>query len=138
MKTLEPMKPDLAKLDAFTRAYIVAALWSSNDDNGNPLDDSFSIEDIHPDSLERMRADCASFFLRNACFIEDEPAPLSSMKDSDRYRSAGHDFWLTSAGHGSGFWDGGWPRQGDNLTAKSKHYPVESLYVGDDGKLHVS
>ena len=38
---------------------------------------------------------------------------------------AGHDFWLTSQGHGSGFWDGGWKIYGDMLTKLAKCYPGE-------------
>ncbi len=125
-------------LDTFTRAYIAAAIWSSSSDDDSPLDRNYSVADIHLDSLERMRADCASFFYRALPWITGEPAPHSSKVESDRYRSAGHDFWLTSCGHGAGFWDGGWPKFGGVLSDKSKAYASESLYVGDDGKLHIS
>ena len=46
------------QLDAFTLAYIEAALWSSNDDStpqgGEPLDANYGIKDIDPDTLEKM------------------------------------------------------------------------------------
>ena len=45
------------QLDDFTRAYIEAALWSSNDDatpsGGEPLDGNYGIEDIDPDTLAK-------------------------------------------------------------------------------------
>ena len=35
---------------------------------------------------------------------------------------AGTDFHLTRNGHGSGFWDGDWPKWGNKLTEMSKPY----------------
>ena len=52
---------------------------------------------------------------------------------------AGHDFWLTRNGHGSGFWDRfdnlylGW---GDVLTRVSEEYGEVYIYLGDDGLAH--
>lgn len=115
-------------LDIFTRQYIATALWSSNDestpDGGEPMDKNYSIEDIHPDTLAAMVADCAKFQEENAADIADD---LSQ---------AGHDFWLTRNGHGSGFWDGEWPEAGDRLTEASKAYRQVDLYIGDDGKVY--
>lgn len=49
---------------------------------------------------------------------------------------AGHDFWLTRNGHGSGFWDGGWPEPAaTRLTDAAHAYGEFNLYVGDDGMI---
>ncbi len=53
------------KLDAFTAAYIVCALWSSTDNStpsgGEPLDQNYDVTDIAPESLERIKSDCERF-----------------------------------------------------------------------------
>ena len=45
----------------------------------------------------------------------------------DRYHDAGGDFHLTRNGHGAGFWDGGWPEHGDELTELAKPYGTAEL-----------
>ena len=123
---------DPSKLDAFTLAYVRCALWSSNDwsrdDGGDPLDDNYSAEDIAPETLFRMAADCAEFRRANAADLEDGTPD-----------AGGHDFWLTRNGHGCGFWDGDWPEaSGERLTAAAKRFGTFCLYVGDDGRVYGS
>jgi hypothetical protein len=113
----------------FTEAYVTCALWSSNDEStpqgGEPLDANFTVADIAPETLERMTADCAAFQAENA---ED----IAS--DVER---AGHDFWLTRSGHGSGYWDGDWPEPAANrLTDAAHRFGELVLFVGDDGRIH--
>ena len=51
---------------------------------------------LHSDAMKIARADCLSFLEVNHDLIGD------SIKEIEQ---AGHDFWLTRKGHGSGFWD---------------------------------
>lgn len=111
-------------IDTFTAAYITCALWSSTDDNDIPLDSNYSIEDIAPGTLAAMVADCIKFQTDNMEMIIDDLG------------RAGHDFWLTRNGHGTGFWDGDWPEHGDALTVECKKYGECDLYVGDDGRIY--
>lgn len=116
---------DADGLDEMTDAYVETALWASTDDDGESLDQRFTADDIHPDTLAQMRADCADFLRGNADDI------------GEQYGRAGHDFWLTRNRHGAGFWDGDWPNDvGQRLTNASHPYGSYDLYVGDDGKLH--
>lgn len=131
------------KLDAFTRAYITMALWSSNDNSdesgGNPLDQNYSESDIAPKTLERMAADCERFQADNAETLSAaiETGEVSCGPDFDETERAGHDFWLTRNGHGAGFWDGDWPAPYDELlTRAAKLYAETDLYVGDDGLIY--
>lgn len=112
------------KLDTFTKAYIACALWSSNDDDCEPLDDNYSIEEISPECLQTIIDDCKKFQADNFEMIKDD---LSQ---------AGYDFWLTRNGHGAGFWDGYWPENGERLTTYSKTFKECNLYVGDDGLIY--
>lgn len=125
-------------LDAFTRAYIECALWSSTDnsreDGGDPLRDNYGPDDLAPETLARMAEDCADF------------------RDCDEWRAAesdgwwddangGHDFWLTRNGHGAGFWDRYSDDEGSALgvalTDRAKLYGEVYLYVGDDGRIYL-
>jgi hypothetical protein len=109
-------------LETFTAAYIEAALWSSTDDQGTPLDSG--AHNLAPETKTKMENDCASFWAEHAPLIESNP------------KRAGHDFWLTRCGHGAGFWDGDWPEHGDALTIASHRFGNVDLYVGDDGKVY--
>ncbi|GAA6622766.1 hypothetical protein [Scytonema sp. NUACC26] len=119
------MTTTLPKLDEFTFAYIEAALWSSLDDDDEPMDKHYSIEDIHVFTLEEMIADCHSF----------------QEKAGDRlhnnWEQAGHDFWLTRNRHGCGFWDGFWDKElGKELTDLSHSFGEYDLYVGNDDLIY--
>jgi len=116
------------KHDKFLAAYITAALWSSNDEStpqgGEPLDTNYGSEDLAPETLAKMKADCEQFIAENASDIEG------------REEQAGHDFWLTRNHHGAGFWDGGWPEAGERLTEACRSFSEVNLYVGDDGLIY--
>jgi hypothetical protein len=129
-------------LDDFTLAFLEAALWSSIDDGGEPLDNEHSIADIDPGSLARMAEDCkrfqASAEWQAALAAEDDPrTALPRGYGCTLEQSAGADFWFTRCGHGAGFWDGDWQEpHGLALDALSKQFGNVDLYVGDDGKIY--
>jgi hypothetical protein len=86
------------------------------------------------------RADCRLFQDRYGALIE----ACSDWLDCNRpggyspLELAGHDFWLTREGHGTGFWeDGRWPEAaGDVLDVASTAFGTFGLEVGDDGRIH--
>lgn len=114
------------KLDAFTIAYITAAIWSSVDDDGKPLDADHDDSDLAPEALAAMVADCEAF-------QRDHAADLEGL-DVDQ---CGQDFWLTRNGHGAGFWDRGYGQLGDKLSKASEVYGECNLYVDDDGSVRI-
>lgn len=118
----------MPKLDAFTRQYIETMLWSTNDESddsgGDPLDKNYSIEDIAPETMELIIEDCADF--------QERYAELLSNSGIDDER-AGHCFWLSREGHGSGFFDEDtidYEFQ-DPLQEAARSYGGFELYVGD-------
>ena len=116
-------------MDAFTIAYVEAALWSSmdntNDLGGEPLDATHGFDDIAPETLVSIQEDCETFQRDHA---EDIGGDLER---------AGHDFWLTRNHHGAGFWDGDWQDEvGQRLTDASHAYGDFDLYMGDDGLIY--
>jgi hypothetical protein len=96
--------------------YIQCALWASVDGDGEPLDGTYTADDLAPETLASMREDCTGF-------IGD---------------ISGIDFWLTRNRHGTGFWDRGHGSIGEQLTALAHVYGESDLYVGDDGLIYLS
>lgn len=126
------------KLDSFTQAFFIAALWSTNDgadeQGGEPLDANYEISDIDPTCLEKLTAECERFQSEQADHITSQNCVYHHYNYLEH---AGHDFWLTRCGHGCGFWDGDWTEPAaTKLTAASKAFGNVDLYVGDDGKIY--
>jgi len=122
----------------FLDGYLETALWSSHDNadeyGGEPMDANYTVDDIAPECLEIMRADCQKFFDQNYATVE--AAEFSYGPDFSRWGHVGHDFWLTRNGHGAGFWDGDYSGDaGEILTEASKQFGEVDLYVGDDGQI---
>ncbi len=116
----------MTDLDKFLLGYTDCALWSSMDsydEGGVPLDTLDC--DIAPETLAEMRKDCADFMQANAADLIDIPP-----------EHAGHDFWLTRHGHGTGYWDRGLGEVGKRLTEACKPYGSVNLWVGEDGLIH--
>lgn len=108
-------------MNTFIKAYLECALWSSQDEDGDPLDSVFGIDDLAPETLRQAIEDCTAFQADNASDLEGiDPS------------QAGHDFWLTRNRHGAGFWDRGLGEVGQRLTDASHAYGEVDLYVGDD------
>lgn len=127
--------------DAFNAHMLVTALWSSTDDEGEPLDAQYDIHDIDSDSADKLRADALAFYIKARDMIQHDDAPLANDFDGTisarKAAMAGHDFWLTRCGHGAGFWDGDWPKAiGDALSEMARQAGNVDLYVGDDNKIY--
>lgn len=92
--------------DEFTKSYIAAALWSTTDNRddtgGLPLESNYDESNFDPATLFKMRMDCQRFQEQNA-----EALALADYNSAQWSNEAlaGHDFWLTRNGNGTGFWD---------------------------------
>ena len=122
-------------LEKFHRSYMVVALWSSTDEDGEPLDDMYSIDDISEECKVEMLESCADFIEANALDLAAYGAKMACEQWSEEDRAA-HDFWLTRNGHGAGFWDRGLAELGDRLSKAAEVYGSVDLYVGDDGLIY--
>jgi hypothetical protein len=127
-------------VDPMTRQYVETALWSTNDEStpagGEPFDANYSGDDIEAESLGKMATDCKAF--RDLVAAE-----LPFLIDLVDQTDLGHDFWLTRAGHGCGFWDGdySWLDRdgidvGERLTELCDRFGARSLYLSDDGAIY--
>lgn len=109
-------------MDNFTRAYVEATLWFTTDDThdefddttgcGPALDETYGIDDLSPELLAEVIAECADFQECNADLLAEAGTDEQN----------GHDFALTRNGHGAGFWDRGYGKVGDDLTAACRPY----------------
>lgn len=130
---------DIARVefDDMLQAYKVCALWSSTDDDGEPLDKNYFPDDIADETAAQMSDDLAHFL--NAIrewFSILNYANAAKEGLIDACAQFGHDFWLTRNGHGAGFWDRGLGELGDKLTAAAEAEGTADLYVGEDNRIH--
>lgn len=132
-------------MDEFTRAYIEAALWSSNDESdesgGQPLDANYGPDDISVETMGRIIEDCERFQRDNAFTLRAYYKALPLGRNGNREwtveEQAGHDFWLSRNGHGAGFFDRDVPRTvRDRLQEQARKCGEIDLYVGDDGLIY--
>ena len=104
--------------------YLIAALWSSLDENDNPFDDNFNIKDIGYKTKEQSKQDIKKF-------LEKAKELLGEATDEQ----IGHDFWLTRNSHGSGFWDNEKKylnkKVGEKLTNIAKDFIEVFVYLAD-------
>lgn len=134
------------ELNPFTRGYIAAMLFSTNDESdeqgGEPLDSNYDIEDINPDSLAKIIEDCNKFIEHNEHRFIDAPDENCSDGTWTAEESAGYDFWMTRVGHGVGFWESERKEKygKENAEAMDEYsrkagevWPI----VGDDNKIYV-
>tara|TARA_Y100000310_G_C20550418_1_gene747771 strand:+ start:553 stop:924 length:372 start_codon:yes stop_codon:yes gene_type:complete len=109
--------------------YAMCALWTSTDEDDEPLDKNYSYGKFTEDARRRMRCDCFAFLVANKELLNQSELTAEQI---------GHDFWLTRNGHGTGFWDRGLGDVGDKLARSCKVVAECDVYIGDDGKLHVN
>lgn len=117
-------------VETILTAYVAAALWSSTDEDGTPLDEGRDADDLAPETVDEMREDVRNFL--ELVTGDEVNLDLGSMT-AEQF---GHDFWLTRNHHGAGFWDRGLGDLGDKLTHWAHTFGSVDLYVGDDGKIH--
>lgn len=127
------------ELDEFVRGFVDAALWSSVDNadgvtGGEPLDANYDASDIDPVTMVAFRKVCTAFVEKYGDLIADDDSP--AIRKYGRWSLAGHELWLTSAGHGSGFGDGNFPEHDDELYEAASDSEEFELYVGDDGVIY--
>lgn len=127
--------PRFTKLDAFTQAYIEAAIFTEEESLG-PIGTT-AVQQLADRTLARMIFDCASFQRRSEIAEVPDEACTRGTGQYSVQQQAGHDFLLTRCGHGAGFWDGDWAEPyASRLDRLAKTYGSFDLYRGDDGQIH--
>jgi hypothetical protein len=83
-------------MDSFTTACLEAFLGLSSDDNERSLDENYSVDDIDPEVVAKLTAECEQFQTDHATDLE-----MSELDDDE----AGKRFAHQRNGSGIGFWD---------------------------------
>lgn len=126
-------------LDAFTQGYIEVLFFTEEREHveGEDVEESGSIPHnscfgmIASNALATIINDCTRFQEQNSELLE---------KYEERYKPleyAGHDFWLTRQGHGTGFWDRGIGDVGDALSDAAQAVGECYVETGDDGVIYI-
>lgn len=121
-------------------AFLNCAIWSSHLDKESPDNDySYSTEDISEEALEYLTSVARVFYQENKCYIDVliTESNNAHINGNNLYTLAGHDLWLTQAGHGTGFWDRDyWGKYRDMFTKRAENLGEIDLYIGDDGEIY--
>jgi len=108
------------------KEYFTTALWASTGPDGEPLDSTFSLEDVSKELILEAEKDIELFLEKAGALLDG--LDLSTVM---------HDFWITRNGHGGGFWDGDYTESiGEALTKISHSFGKVELYVGNNNKLY--
>jgi hypothetical protein len=119
-------------IEKVLESYIVTALWCSKDEDDNDLDEHYNQNDIHPDTIARMRKNVTDF-----CKLYENE--LLTWEGSTTIEDqTGCDLWLNRNHHGAGFWEDEWGVVGKTLSDAAHKLGECHLYVGDDGYIHCS
>lgn len=137
----------LTPCDPFTRGYIAAAASNGAEypvghpDADSDRDNTICPEEIHPDGLREMVADCARFQRENAATLEAAYASGEVYAvNCSVQEQAGYDFYMTRTRAGVGYWEAGdWPeKEGEALTEAAQTYGEEVyLYTDDTGAIQL-
>ncbi|NCA16904.1 MAG: hypothetical protein EBS90_07640 [Betaproteobacteria bacterium] len=122
-----PRSNPVRQISPCARQYLETVLFVEADDEGAPLNRSYSVSDFSDEAIQQAEHDCAAF-------MERAGDDVSSLSDSE----IGHNFWLNRNRHGTGFQDLGLGSEGERLRALAKSFGEVDVYVGDDGELYLS
>lgn len=120
------------------RALAETLLWSETDENSEPLDLNYTIQDFDEDSLNRLYIKFEKFKEQATEKIEEDCEDLEDFYLSSHPDPVEHDFILTANHHGAGFWDGDWMKGVEKILTDAAHAVGEiNVYVGDDKQLYI-
>lgn len=110
--------------------YKEAILWAEVDDDENPLENNYGMEDFAEGTNKAIDSMMSEYIRQNKDAIE---------KSGLDYEQVGRDIWFTQKGHGVGFFDRGLDEGIEKQLAKSAkelaRFP--EIEVGDNKKIHV-
>ena len=123
-----------AEFQATLAGAVESCIWSTiptpADENMDMIEpaDQYTITEQEMDKLRGTLA----YFMKD-WFMENYFTLRLVANESYTWECIGHDFWLTSQGHGAGFWDRGLGEVGDTLTdSVSGHEDIVGLYLNDE------
>lgn len=127
-------------MESYKQSFIKTLIWSSTDDDRNTIDHITTVIDTD-NKIDSLIAE----FIR---LVGLDPVLESLENISEQTGNAGdlimYDLCLTINGHGAGFWDGDYSKDGigegiigGKLTAICEKLGSIEIYQGDDGEYYV-
>lgn len=111
------------------QALVECAVWThpENDEGVNEVEQANAgWSEVMGDDEKEVLDECRAFAALAGEDLDDIPAT-----------SAGHNFWLSRNGHGTGFWDRGWEDKGDRLHELARSFGEADLHLSEEGTLSV-
>lgn len=119
--------------DEFTTAYIHCALWAENDDNGEQFNSNWKMSDFSVESLLAIKQECEEFQKQNSELLDQVYNLYPNATCLDHAKAfAGHDYWLSRNGHGTGYCDRELGDIGEQLHDACKYQPRHIYSTGNE------
>lgn len=129
-------KSKLSDLSPFTRGYLTAAYWTSDESDDLGWQDYRATKG--PENMHK-RLSLKGFLCAIAACEAFKAANVEMLAQAGDSEQNGIDFWLTRNGHGSGFSDRDYDESvRDVLTKAARKMGESDLYKADNGKLYFS
>jgi hypothetical protein len=115
-------------LDKMVNGYLQCALFTGVDEDDEPLDYTYTVDDFEESAVELACKTCAQFVLDNRAdveFILNPGIPATPTFNED----IGMDLWYTQNRHGTGFWEHGYGKQGERFTAYCDTLPERNVFA---------
>jgi len=109
----------------FLNAYVAAIYFTETGGGDVDGDQPPADAELDEDFIRESTLDCLCFYSRICCYLNSEEGTIAQ---------AGHDFWLTRNGHGTGFWDRGDEVYGtarNHLNETAESFPIVEAYFED-------
>lgn len=134
----EVSKQKSRTLDEFTLGFIYAALWSSTDQKGRPIDDHYNISDFSKNAIDIIIDDCSKFQTQYADLLNK----FYTSARTDGFNKftaehAGHDYWMSRNGHTPLFWNKSSKTISEELNKASLAQGNAELFVDSSELLNI-
>ena len=137
MPHIEPYSD--SEIDIATDQAMITLLWQAGDrcdEEGHGLytwDSKFTVDDFADGQRAKMREIIAAFMTANLEALVKSGHVAGRENNIGRLEQIGHDYVLTTGGHGAGFWDRGLGELGDVLSEACRAERREwYLYTGEE------
>lgn len=148
MPHAEPYSP--GEIDIATAQAMATLLWVAGDMTdaegncvGPTWDAKYTVDDFTPKQVAAMRAKLEAFMTANLEALVKSGHVAGRENNIGRLEQIGHDYVLTTGGHGAGFWDRGLGEWGDILTEAcraDRHewslFEASEHIAGEPGKIY--
>lgn len=119
-------KANSARNNQFLEGYLEGVLFTEMDEDDQPLDRNYGMDDFSREALKWADEDCWQFQRDNAEYLEN-------VEDMNM---AGYHFLLNRNGHGSGYWDHEDEYEyAQELSQSADGFHECNAYVDDNGQI---